>query len=285
MLSISQYVLQKFQEATERSNLVHDMDIRRWALEAKEEFDFPTFKAAHTWITNFKKAHNIVSRKITKFASRTSQRDKQQLQSVCSDFVTRTKPYITSYQTDNVYNADESGFNLEIHSGRTLACRGKKTIEASAQSISSMTHNYTILSTISANGQLLSPLFLVLKEINGVFGPRVEETLFRPTNIFLTVSKSGKLTLQHFQMWITEVFLPNTGPKSLLLLDSWSGHCPSTFKEVIHANKEVTTFIIPKGTTAFIQPLDVFGFRIWKNFIRTFSDRVLLYNFDINLHL
>jgi len=29
-----------------------------------------------------------------------------------------------------------------------------------------------------------------------------------------------------------------------------------------------------------IQPLDVYGFRIWKNFVRTFSDRD-----DINLHL
>jgi len=34
-----------------------------------------------------------------------------------------------------------------------------------------------------------------------------------------------------------------------------------------------------------IQPLDVYGFRIWKNFVRTFSDRVLLLNYDINLHL
>lgn len=34
-----------------------------------------------------------------------------------------------------------------------------------------------------------------------------------------------------------------------------------------------------------IQPLDVYGFRIWKNFVRTFSDRVVLFNYDINLHL
>jgi len=34
-----------------------------------------------------------------------------------------------------------------------------------------------------------------------------------------------------------------------------------------------------------IQPLDVYGFRIWKNFVRTFSDRVLLLNYDINLNL
>ena len=42
---------------------------------------------------------------------------------------------------------------------------------------------------------------------------------------------------------------------------------------------------MPKGTTAKIQPLDVFGFRIWKNFDRHFSDSVILMNSDENLHL
>jgi len=34
-----------------------------------------------------------------------------------------------------------------------------------------------------------------------------------------------------------------------------------------------------------IQSLDVYGFRIWKNFVRTFNVHVLLLNYDINLHL
>jgi len=42
--------------------------------------------------------------------------------------------------------------------------------------------------------------------------------------------------------------------------------------------------IIPKGTTGKIQPLDVYGFRIWKNFAKRFSDIVLLLESDINLH-
>lgn len=34
-----------------------------------------------------------------------------------------------------------------------------------------------------------------------------------------------------------------------------------------------------------IQPLDVFGFRIWKNYIKYFSNIIFLYNYDVNLHL
>ena len=33
------------------------------------------------------------------------------------------------------------------------------------------------------------------------------------------------------------------------------------------------------------QPLDVYGFRIWKNYVKHFSDSVILMNEDFNLHL
>jgi len=61
----------------------------------------------------------------------------------------------------------------------------------------------------------------------GTFGPRVQEILFRPVNIYIQASKSGKLTSEHFKTWFSEVYLPNTGRKSMLLLDSWTGHCPN----------------------------------------------------------
>ena len=45
--------------------------------------------------------------------------------------------------------ADESGFQLEIHSGRSLACEGQKKIECVVQSVSSTTHSYTIQPTVT----------------------------------------------------------------------------------------------------------------------------------------
>lgn len=81
-----------------------------------------------------------------------------------------------------------------MHSGRTLSVEGEKQIQCLVQSISSTTHSYTIQPLISADGRLLSPLFMVLKERTGEFGPIVEEKLFRPINVYVTASKSGKLT-------------------------------------------------------------------------------------------
>ena len=68
-------------------------------------------------------------------------------------------------------------------------------------------------------------------------------------------------------------------------MDSGSGHCTKAVEEAKPVNKEIKFFKIPKGTTGKIRPLDVFGFRIWKNFVRHFSDSVILRNSDVNLHL
>jgi len=88
------------------------------------------------------------------------------------------------------------------------------------QSTSATTHSYTIQSIISADDRLLSSLFIVLKEPSRTLGSRVQETMFTPNNIFIMASKSDKLTSNHFETWIKEVFFPNVGLNSILLLDS-----------------------------------------------------------------
>lgn len=70
----------------------------------------------------------------------------------------------------------------------------------------------------------------------------------------------------------------------MLLLDSWSGHCPAAVQEATPYDKKVHLKQIPTGTTGDIQPLDVYGFRIWKNFVRQFSDNVMYMNEDLQLH-
>ncbi|KYN11444.1 hypothetical protein ALC57_16401 [Trachymyrmex cornetzi] len=133
---------------------------------------------------------------------------------------------------------------------------------------------------------IIIDLFIVLKETNGIFGPRVQEILFIPINVIVKASKSEKMTLvinltfifltYHFKMWLEEAYFPNIGSNSVLLIDSWTGHCPNIISDLTPAEKHITTMIIPKGTTGKIEPLDVYGFRIWKNFAKRFSDVVII---------
>jgi len=62
-----------------------------------------------------------------------------------------------------------------------------------SQSISSTTYSYAIQPIISCNGNC-SSLFIILKETNGIFGPRVQEILFTPINVIVKASKSDKMT-------------------------------------------------------------------------------------------
>ncbi|CAK9825615.1 hypothetical protein ANTRET_LOCUS3585 [Anthophora retusa] len=281
---IEEYTFNKFMEARQLRVIVHEVDLRRWALQARDIENLQTFKAGHTWLHIFKKTFRLVSRKITRFVITNMVNEENDIHLHCSAFVNEVKSYIARNEPLNVYNSDQSGFNLELHSGRTLAEEGIKIVEGGVQSVSSTTHSYTIQPTISADGQLLSPLFIVLKESTGHFGPIVEKHLFRPDNVYLAASKSGKLTTDHFKTWLREIYFANTGPTTVLILDSWSGHCNKTVNEVTPEGKNVKLFIIPKGGTKYVQPLDVYGFRTWKNFVRRFSDIVLILNHDINLH-
>lgn len=94
-----------------------------------------------------------------------------------------------------------------------------------------------------------------------------------------------KLTSNH-ATWLKEIFFPNVGPQSVLLLDLWSLHCPNVISEIRSDSATDIVFLtIPASTTGKIQPLDVYGFRLWKSFIKRFSDTVMLLDLAIEFHV
>ncbi|KAK0072412.1 hypothetical protein PV326_000104, partial [Microctonus aethiopoides] len=68
-----------------------------------------------------------------------------------------------------------------------------------------------------------------LKELTGKFGPQVESSSFRADNVYV----------EHFKIWLKNVFFSNVESKSSLLIDSWTGHCSDTVKSVEPSDKEV----------------------------------------------
>ena len=70
-----------------------------------------------------------LKQKITKFVTRKTLADDEKLKTIAQKFVQEVKPLVKEYGPDNVYNSGESGFQLEIHSGQSLACEGQKKVE------------------------------------------------------------------------------------------------------------------------------------------------------------
>lgn len=105
---------------------VHDLDVRRWALKAQDEVSLSPdlFQVSKKWLNSFKKEHKIVSKKINKFITQKSIVEKDKLEKEAVDFVNNVKTIITQVGEENVFNSDQSGFNLEMHTGRTLSFKG-----------------------------------------------------------------------------------------------------------------------------------------------------------------
>ena len=126
---------------------------------------------------------------------------------------------------------------------------------------------------ISMAGTLLSPLFIVCQEPSGTFGKIVQKNIFHSQNIYVVATKSGKMGKQELTDFLENVYFNNTPNESMLLIDSWTSYNnEKIIRESTPEEKDLYLFKMPPNVTPLIQPLDVYGFRIWKNFVRKISD-------------
>ncbi len=278
---IWEHTLNEFKKAVDRLLPIHDHDIQRWARKKARELNFD-FIASKKWIWKFKSANRICSRKITKFVTSRYKQESEQIAATAQLFVESALITFSDYSLNQILNTDQSGFNYEMYSGRTLAPKGQKEVLSTVKSLHATTHSFTIQPTISLDGQLLSPLFLCLQEVSGQFGVRTQ--VFRPENVAVYCSSSGKMSKELVKSWLLDSILPSMGNKALLLLDSWTGQSDrKIFEDLLTGDKQINILKIPPKTTSLIQPLDVYFFRQWKIMARKFFERVLLDDIDLDL--
>ena len=284
---ITKYVMNEFRFARERALSVHEVDLKRWGLNKAREINFTEFTASNRWLSRLKNGYNIVSRKITHFVTNHHVHEQETINANAKHFVEETNSLIVNYEMTNIFNTDQSGFNYEMVSKRTLSVEGEKTTFGLIKSKSAVTHSYTIQPLISMTGKLLSPLYICLKENckeDGKFGPIVSQNLFEASNIYLTCSSSGKLTKNLVKDFYESVLLQNLNENNLLILDSWSGQTDEAMaNQIITSNKRLKICIPPK-TTPLVQPLDVYFFRQYKILARKVYERVNLDSIEVDLH-
>jgi hypothetical protein len=169
----------------------------------------------------------------------------------------------------HIFNADQTGINLEMVEGRTLDTKGAKTVEAKVQRINATTHSFSLQPLICADGTLLEPTLVCFYEPGGA-PVKFYDELSPFVHLDCVWSSSGLFNSDHQVNWMERI--SQVLPKhSHLMLDSWGG-----FKRMIDSIDEDGTQIhtIPKRTTGELQPLDVFFNRQLKTFIRGLSSRI-----------
>ena len=258
---------------------VHGHDLKSWSIEAARIVKLPNFKASVGFLHSLKTQFKITSRKVTKFITKKTRVNEADIKKSADEFVIKINELKENmgYRNASVWNTDQSGFNYELVSGRTLSDRGEKETFAMVQNINSLTHSYTIQELISNDGHLAPKLFICFQEASGEFGPRVNERVraSQPNNIVVTCTTSGKLTKSALGFWVSNCLDPIVSENTLLLQDSWT---TQKDREVFDQNLRQPTLLtietIPPKVTKYIQPLDVYFFRQYKLMVRRFQDDI-----------
>jgi hypothetical protein len=269
---IKQHMWSQFQHYRQQLKAtLHDRDLKMWAIDKAFDVGLPEFKACSTFIQDFKHSHNIRSRKVTHTVTKVNLFPELSLQPIIDEF---RKDFATFINQNNcamtsILNTDQSGFEYEIVSKRTLDMKGSRNVDASIISKNKTTHSYTVQMTINAGGKFVGPLLIVTQESEGVFGPIVKKRLqeLSNPNILIRCSKSGKTSKEITGEYFEKVKESLNDDKIILLMDSWSGQTDKTlWKQKMGDNVEFMYF--PPGTTKYLQPLDVNFFQYYKYFIK-----------------
>jgi hypothetical protein len=283
--TVDEVIYEKFINARQQALPMHDLDLQRWALKDAKELKLENFHASHGWLVSFKRKHGIISRRITNIVTRHEIDNYDAVRKSAQEFRLEYYHLSSHYTPSQVINTDQSGVEKEVHSTRTLSTIGIKKIYGIVASKNASTHSYTLQPSISLDGKVLGPILVCLQELNGKMGEIVKKNLFKPTNVVITCSSSGKLTTSLVAYWRDKCLLPYVGRKCLLVSDSWCGQKDLKLYEKKNCNgKNVVRLEIPKKTTSELQPLDCFYNRQMKNFIKKLYNRVALDKIDIHLY-
>lgn len=78
------------------------------------------FRASSFWLLNFKRRHNIVSRKLTRQISRKNEKNEAAVSTSANEFISKIKP---NFEEDPslFFNSDQTGFKIELYPEHTGA--------------------------------------------------------------------------------------------------------------------------------------------------------------------
>ncbi|RCN51779.1 hypothetical protein ANCCAN_02139 [Ancylostoma caninum] len=231
-----------------------------------EELLIENFKASHRWIQNIKRSCRIVSRCLT-FISKKNSLNQDRLFSEAQNVVSELRKEMEGWPMERVCNADQSGFLKELHTALSLVMIVSKKVQRVVKPVARTTHSFTVLPFLFADGHLGEKLFVVMQEVEGKFP---EKENFQAANLEVRANTTHIMNKQLMLYWIRScVASPNAPAMMLLVIDSWNPFKdPAVIQSVLPEGRKVKVVNIPPGTTAQVQPLDVYFFYLLKQCIR-----------------
>lgn len=160
-----------------------------------------------------------------------------------------------------------------------MAKVGERKVKRIIQSSSATTHSNTLMPVLYANGRLGKKLYILMQEPTGKFPMRGH---FQADNIVVRAAKSHMMRKDHMIDFLKNCVWDPSDPTDLvLMLDSWPGfRDEDAIKSTCPPGRTARVVNIPPGTTGMVQPLDVFFFRPFKEFVKKLNQYVIANDLD-----
>jgi transposase-like protein len=227
------------------------IQVKAQSLAKSYQSEYPQIrngKFSRKWVDGFMSRHNLSNRRKTTIAQRLPEDYAEQQ----SEFLS----YVLYLRRENDYplsligNMDETPMSFNLPSNTTVEHSGSKTV--SMLSTGHERSNFTVVLACLADGTKLPPVIIFkLKKI-----PREEF----PEGVVIRANSQGWMNEEEMIWWIENIWTKRSqrgsNPKSLLILDSFTGHKTDTVKKRFR-EKKTDLAVIPGGLTSKLQPLDV----------------------------
>lgn len=198
-------VWRRFQEARRRFLEVRGETIQNWAIEKADSIGCNNFVASNNWLWDFKNRHRISSRAGKKTKSQREIDNEQSRRDSIDIFRREFARNLRFFQHSRIWNTDQSGFNYELVTSRTLSHKGERDTLLYIGHQNDDRKSYTVQPTISRDGRLVGKLQLCMKETNGEFGVNVKKTVDdlerKYGNIRVFASKNGNMDGNLIRDW------------------------------------------------------------------------------------
>ncbi|PIC33299.1 hypothetical protein B9Z55_013327 [Caenorhabditis nigoni] len=265
---ISDRLAEIVEDHLRKGSIMHDDTLRFFIAQIIEAHNLDIkFTPSKSWLNDWKRANRISSRKITKFVSVVRHQSKQDLEDQASDFVENVNNVLAARDPSSVWNADQSGFQLIMHTARTHARTGSKRVECVVPTVAATTHSLTVTVLASAAGELHPKLYVQLKEPGGKF-PRKGH--FTADNLYVTCGQSHIMTKKHAVLFYKDMLFHSSMPDDMVFVcDSWVGWVDNSARDsVTPSGYNVRKMVIPAGCTGMVQPCDVGIFGAFKKVVK-----------------
>ncbi|KAE9528600.1 hypothetical protein AGLY_012175 [Aphis glycines] len=209
--------------------------IKEKAKSYAEMFGISDFTASDGWLSNFKKRHNLVFKKICGESASVDE-------GMCNDWQIILQDLLCEYYPKNVFNADETGLFFKCLPDRTLTFKNEKCHGGKLSK-----ERVTLLLAVNMDGsEKLRPLFI---------GKSAKPRCFKNVKSLPVTYRNNKKSWMTTELWNEWLETLNNDMrkqhrKIIIFVDNCTAHNnPPTLSNV-------RIEFLPANTTSKLQPLD-----------------------------